>query len=60
MSELVPLHWCVGLLQDEMGPESKHALVLGSGTNHLLCMWLSSSGDQKFTFHEGAKSMPFP
>ena len=57
MSELVPLHWCVGLLDEE--PEGKHALVLRSGPGHVLCMWLSLCEDQKFTFHEGARSMPF-
>ena len=59
VAELVPLHWCVGFLDEEVGPERNCAMVLRDGPVHLLCVWLTPKKPGEYGFLHGAEVKPF-
>eukprot|EP00438_Fugacium_kawagutii_P029853 Skav235132 [mRNA] locus=scaffold321:196320:197291:+ [translate_table: standard] len=59
VSELVPVFWCVGFLDEEHRISKTCPIVIRAGPHHLLCMWLKPICLGAYTLQHGKDTKPF-
>jgi hypothetical protein len=58
VSQLVPLHWCLGFVDEEHSICKNYPIVLRAGPHHLLRMFLKPIGNGAYTLLHGDKTKP--
>eukprot|EP00435_Cladocopium_sp_Y103_P027330 s1017_g6.t1 len=59
VADLVPVHWCVGFLDEEHSITKNYAIVIRAGPHHLLCLWLKPLGLGVYTLLHDSSTRPF-